>query len=657
MSPENSSRKKSVLGLAAALTLSSTIGVVVADPAQAAATAPVAVGTSASRAAGAEPFGDTDPSTPESVTFILKMRGKKALENTIDKGTTDFLTVKEFASAHGQSDADVAALTSHLQKFGLKTTVYAGNIGVNAKGTAAQFNQALQVRQQNWKVPAHKGRRAQIVHSPKSAPVLPARLSQMVTAVLGLDNYSPFVSKASTSGATTTPAAPGTGHCPVKTDRTSACRLPSDFSKQYGLSKLKATGKGRTIGIITLAALDEGAPETFWKNYAGLPDTGRKVTVKNIDGGPGPVYQGSAETDLDVQQAGGVAPGADVVVYQAPPSDAGFADAFLTAAAENVADTTSSSWGYSETGAQLGIASGYQPAALQAAFDTIFLQLAAQGQSTFIAAGDGGAYEAHLELGSTNISSGAPSNSAWVTSAGGTTAPWSGKVFSEDRTIQVPVTVTKERAWGSDYLWPALMTTQGKDLHTVVSENLFGGGGGYSVFENRPGYQKLIPGMGTHSAVTWLNPTDLQTIGGLTLPFDFTPSAKPVPVTGTGTGRVQPDVSANADPMTGYLLYAPSLGAGQELQWDGGGTSFVAPQFNGATAVMSEVLGRRIGLWNPALYRFALRKDSPVKPLSDRGPQNDNLHYTGTPGTLYNPAVGLGTPDFAEFTRLLKALR
>ena len=74
MSPENSSRKKSVLGLAAALTLSSTIGVVVADPAPAAATAPVAVGTSASRAAGAEPFGDTDPSPPVSVPFILQLR-------------------------------------------------------------------------------------------------------------------------------------------------------------------------------------------------------------------------------------------------------------------------------------------------------------------------------------------------------------------------------------------------------------------------------------------------------------------------------------------------------------------------------------------------------------------------------------------------------
>ena len=50
---------------------------------------------------------------------------------------------------------------------------------------------------------------------------------------------------------------------------------------------------------------------------------------------------GSGETTLDVEQSGALAPGAKVVVYQAPNSDAGFTDAYFQAASENVAGNRS----------------------------------------------------------------------------------------------------------------------------------------------------------------------------------------------------------------------------------------------------------------------------------------------------------------------------
>jgi hypothetical protein len=43
------------------------------------------------------------------------------------------------------------------------------------------------------------------------------------------------------------------------------------------------------------------------------------------------------ETDLDVEQSGGLAPDAKVIVYQAPNTDSGFADAFFDAASQNLA--------------------------------------------------------------------------------------------------------------------------------------------------------------------------------------------------------------------------------------------------------------------------------------------------------------------------------
>jgi subtilase family serine protease len=63
------------------------------------------------------------------------------------------------------------------------------------------------------------------------------------------------------------------------------------------------------------------------------------LTVVNIDGGPGPPSDtsGSSETTLDVEQSGGIAPGANTVVYQAPNTDQGFLDAFAAAIQSNKA--------------------------------------------------------------------------------------------------------------------------------------------------------------------------------------------------------------------------------------------------------------------------------------------------------------------------------
>ncbi|HEX3807340.1 MAG TPA: hypothetical protein VHV52_11230, partial [Gaiellaceae bacterium] len=79
-----------------------------------------------------------------------------------------------------------------------------------------------------------------------------------------------------------------------------------------------------------------------------------------------------------------------------------------------------------------------------------------------------------------------------------------------------------------------------------------------------------------------------------------------------------------------------------------GGTSFVAPQLNGTTAVIDSALGRRVGFWNPAIYKFAGQHNSPFAPLDTAGTTNDNLYYSGAPGNVYNVGSGLGVPDFAK---------
>jgi subtilase family serine protease len=461
---------------------------------------------------------------------------------------------------------------------------------------------------------------------------------------------------ARTPSAAPSAAAVDASDCEALSGLPSACNLPTDFASHYGLSSLGgASGAGQTIAIVTLAALDPGAPQWFWSNVEGLPASGRSVTVQDIDGGPGAPSDasGSGETDLDVEQSGGLAPGANVDVYQAPNTDNGFADAFFTAASQNVADSVSASWGESETYLAAAVASGAETPAYEAAFDEAFLELAAQGQSTFLSAGDSGAYDASGDLGTTNLSVDSSGDSPYVTSAGGITLPWSGSFTLPGGTGTGSATVTSERAWGWDYLWPAFASINGQTLDQAAEANVAGGGGGFSTIEPTPSYQQGVSGASTYQGVQWLTPIDAQLVGGIVEPtaWDFDPT--PVLVRGRGTGRSEPDLSTDADPFTGYLLYEPSFAGVDQptLQGGWGGTSFVAPQLNGSTAVIDSYVGHRVGLWNPSVYAFAQSGRSPFTPLQTVGTSNDNDFYTGQPGALYNQATGLGTPNLGRLAR------
>ncbi len=614
----------------------------------------VPTGTLAPALRGASAFGTTPSSTPEQVSFILKERNLSQLESAVTGGLTHFDSVSQFAGTYGQTSTVVSALRSYLGSFGITTTVYPGNVDVSASGTAKQFDKALAVTQKNYHVPAQHGSngyavRAQTVYSATGAPELPSSIAQYVLAVLGLTNYAPFVSHAEHVNGAVHASSSSSGDQPGD-------YLPSDFAAQYGLDPLykSADGAGETIGIVTLAALDPGAPQYFWQNVANVPNTGRTVTVDNVDGGPGAPSDasGSGETDLDVEQSGGLAPGANVIVYQAPNTDPGFIDAFFSAASRNTVDTLSTSWGESETYVSGSVAAGTETAAYEAAFDEAFLELDAQGQSVFDAAGDAGAYDASDDIGTTNLAVDTPADSPYATASGGTTTPLIATFTGPDGSATV--TVANQRAWGWDYLWSALAAVNGQTYAQSAEANIGGGGGGFSVFEPEPSYQRLVSGTSDYHGVRYLTPTDYQEVDpNFIEPTEWNVTSTPPLVSGGGSGRAVPDVSADADPVSGYLLYEPSFVAiGQPaLQGDWGGTSFIGPQFNGSTAVIDSYLGHRIGLWNPSLYALAAGPNSPVTPLNQVGTGNDNLFYTGNPGQLYNAATGLGVPDLAKFAR------
>jgi kumamolisin len=602
-------------------------------------------------------FGTTPSDTPETVSFVLNARDLGRLEAEVSGGMRGgYLSVRQFARQYGQSRGNIAALEHYLAGFGIRSTTYADDLNVNTTGTAGEYDKALSVQQHQYKIKAQKadnadgwvGHQAMTIHATTGTPLLPRRVGSSVLAVLGLDNYPTFDSQAvhvPTLAKTKKPDAVQTGSL-----------TPADFASQYNLNplyKAGATGAGSTIGIVTLASLNPADPEYYWNNVLGISTKANRITIDNVDGGPGKVTDasGSGETTLDVEQSGALAPDASIDVYQAPNDDPGFTDAFYTAASQNVADTVSCSWGESETVVQAAINAGEEDPNYLQAFNDVFLEMDAQGQSSFVASGDTGAYSAADDLGSTNLSVSVPDDSPYTTSAGGTTL--AGTI---PLTSTVSVSVGAQRDWGWDWLWPYWSLFEnpntGKpftsELQFIEVEGLGGGGGGFSVDEATPSYQRQVPNLHHFSATEYLTPTDYTSEDGLYVPTQWTLNTTPSVTTGYGSGRATPDVVADADPFTGYLLYFSEFASGGSLQAGWGGTSFVGPQLNGATAVIDSYLGHRVGFWNPAIYRFATQHNSPFTPLDATGTSDDNLYYTGTQGQVYNAGSGLGTPNLAE---------
>ena len=117
--------------------------------------------------------------------------------------------------------------------------------------------------------------------------------------------------------------------------------------------------------------------------------------------------------------------------------------------------------------------------------------------------------------------------------------------------------------------------------------------------------------------------------------------------------REVPDVSADADPATGYAVYCTVSAAGcSSSGWIVvGGTSAAAPFWAGSTALINQYLQQqgksREGYANPALYGLE-NAQQPYPPFHDITSGN-NLYYPATAG--YDEASGWGSPDIYNIAR------
>jgi len=206
------------------------------------------------------------------------------------------------------------------------------------------------------------------------------------------------------------------------------------------------------------------------------------------------------------------------------------------------------------------------------------------------------------------------------------------------------VDVPHERVWGWDYLI-AYCNALGSD---PISCGIFpwGSSGGVSVMFGEPTYQFFLPG------IQLSQPGQVWEAGAAIGSENNVGTYYALPA--FYQGRNVPDISFNADPDTGYVIYYTSNVTGFGILTHWGGTSFVAPQLNGVSALLGQYLHGRIGLLNFPLYQIGLTGqayEGPHAPFHAI-PYGDNWFYYGSKG--YNLGVGFGTLDVANFAEFLR---
>jgi kumamolisin len=342
-----------------------------------------------------------------------------------------YMSRETLASNHGADPAEIAKVAAFAREHHLK--VVESDLAkrhVILSGTAENYSRAFGVALKMYKSNeiTYRGREGDIL--------LPESLSGIVTSVTGLDNR-PFArphfrihhgdkAKSMTAG----------GHG-VGKPHAAATPVPAGFSPVQ-LAQLynfaPGDGTGQTIAILELGGGYHAAELTTY--FQGIGVNPPNVSTASYTGGgtnnPGTdafaQNNPDVEVALDIEVAGGVAPGAKVVVYFAPDATD---QSFLGAISAIVHDTVNNpnivsiSWGGPED-----TASGQ----FQTEFDQI-LQAAVQvGMTVCVAAGDSGSADFAANDpnwdGKTHVDF--PASSPNVLACGGTQITVSGNAISNE---------------------------------------------------------------------------------------------------------------------------------------------------------------------------------------------------------------------------------
>jgi subtilase family serine protease len=543
-------------------------------------------------------YPDTAPAGVR-IYVHLPLRNSSALDQLIQAQSTQnspqyhqFLTPAQFREQFGPTASDLQTVASTLNAQGFTTAITSQGVVADAPQSAVEHTFGVQLTRKTAAM-SRGGTPVTLLQANK-APMLPAALVKVgahVAAFAPLPAMQTDFMKVSSA--------------PVTENRYSNVGPYwfDDLKQAYTYPAYQtADGRGRTIGI-TAACDFLNSDLSLYFGYEGLSVP--NVVRRRVDGGS-PAFDidngDCVEASLDVQQSGGSAPGATIMVYEAPdPSIVpSFLDMYTAIVEDDKADVVSTSYGVCELIFTAAYNGGEDFTYLESDFHDVYRQGNAQGITFVNSSGDGGA------LGCTNVAGTTatlgvnfgPSDTD-VTGVGGT------NLVTTFTGTSLRSAYVEENAF-DDVFAPSAGAPAGE---------VYGSGGGKSTFFGKPPYQYLV----NTGANTRTVPDVAMHMGGCPI------------------GSVQPcgpDRSSDVAALDGgfYLLI---------------GTSASSPEFAGLQAIQDQLLGTRGGNVNYLLYALAAFGTVGNGPIFHNNIPGFDGVYSSSRG--YNYVVGNGTPYGSQY--------
>jgi subtilase family serine protease len=494
------------------------------------------------------------------------------LQQLYDPASTNFhryLTPEQFNERFGPTEADYQAILKFAVTNGFTVTgTYASRGMVDVTASVPDIEKAFHVNMRLYQHPTEPRE----FYAPDVEPLVDTNLA--ILSISGLNNYvlpHPMVHIQSTPKA----AGPANGSGPGGTSYRGR-----DFRNAYAPGVALA-GTGQYVGLVELDSY-YASDITTYETQTGLPNvTLTNVLLDGFSGAPSNNTNAVLEVSLDIEMVAAMAPGlSKLYIFEGNVTDHILGSMVTNSQIKQF----SSSWGLSS----------------DAKAETLFQQMAVQGQTFFQASGDGDAYTRPISW---------PSDDLYVTSVGGTS-------LTLDYTASNYVS---ETVWNSGF----------------QSSGAWYGNGAYTNGATVGGYWGSGGGISTNPIPVWQQGVNMTAVGG------------------SATQRNIPDVALTA--VNIWVSYFNGLSSGNIE-----GTSCAAPLWAGFTALVNQqatVDGKPpVGFLNPALYAIG---EGQIYNSCFHDIASGNDFWPGSPSVFssaagYDLCTGWGTPNGANMINALE---
>ncbi len=345
-----------------------------------------------------QPVAPLPEAQPLELALTLPLRNREALDTLLQQlydpaspVYRQYLTPEQFTQRFGPTEAEYQNVLAFARAHGLTVSgTHPNRLVLDVRGPVARIEEAFHIRMWLYRHPTED----RTFYAPDAEPSVEADVP--LQAISGLDNYvlpHPMNLKMAPPSQVGTPRrgvrlSPNDADVPAKrpypraADDAQEIRpyatgsgpggdfMGNDFRAAY-VPGVTNTGTGQVIGLFEFGPFSPNSIYIYQTNaqlstnivITTIPVNGFNTTWSGQDDG---------EECLDIEMAMSMAPGATILVYEGNNGT----DIFNRIATDNRAKQISCSFGWSP---------------MDASLEGTFKQLAAQGQSCYVASGDGGA--------------------------------------------------------------------------------------------------------------------------------------------------------------------------------------------------------------------------------------------------------------------------